>query len=60
MNTLSITPTVKVFLGGTHDVAQNAYKAWLGGQRGIEIVGGPTLEVEGRGWKLSVWYRPSN
>jgi hypothetical protein len=51
--------TLKLFFGGTPEQARAAYKAWWDQQQGIEIAGTPTLEQEGTGWKLTVWYRPA-
>jgi hypothetical protein len=52
--------TIKLFFGGTPHDARNAYKAWWDRQGRIALTERPTLEREGKGWKLTVRYRSSN
>lgn len=51
--------TLKIFPGGTPEEVYAAYKAWWEQQTDIELVARPTCERDGKGWKLSVWFRPS-
>ena len=48
---------IKIFPGGSPEQVRTDYKAWWQQQRGIEVIGTPTIEPAGNGWKLTVQYR---
>jgi hypothetical protein len=50
--------TMKLFFGGSPQQARDAYKQWWDQQCGIEMINPPpAIEQEGRGWKVTIWFR---